>query len=153
MLDEVAVPHTASDEFDLFRDVMIADATVLGLHRFLREQYQGRREEQAGAKFHLLHNVTDRTIEKISVTGERPNDSTAFKTGSWLEGRLLILDLAYFKFRRFALIDENGGYFVSRPKGVSRAEDVVRTRRVRHDQPCGSDDSAVCGGADAVGEP
>jgi len=49
-LDEVAVPHTVSDEFEQFRDVMIADATVLRLHRFLREQYQGRREEQAGAK-------------------------------------------------------------------------------------------------------
>jgi IS4 transposase len=27
-----------------------------------------------------------------------------------------LLDLAYFKYRRFALIDENGGYFVSRLK-------------------------------------
>lgn len=35
-LDEVAVPHTVSDEFDQFRDVMIADATVLRLHRFLK---------------------------------------------------------------------------------------------------------------------
>ena len=38
-LDEIAVPHTACDEFDRFRDVMIADATVLRLHRFLREEY------------------------------------------------------------------------------------------------------------------
>ncbi len=28
----------------------------------------------------------------------------------------MLLDLAYFKYRRFALIDENGGYFVSRLK-------------------------------------
>ena len=48
-LDEVAVPHTVSDEFDRFRDVMVADATVLRLHRFLRDEYQGLREEQAGA--------------------------------------------------------------------------------------------------------
>ena len=40
-LDEVAVPHTVSDEFDRFRDVIIADATVLRLHRFLREECQG----------------------------------------------------------------------------------------------------------------
>jgi putative transposase len=92
-LDVVAVPHTVSDEFDQFRDVMITDATVLQLHRFLREQYQGRREEQAGAKLHLLHNVTNQTIEKLSITGERPHDSTEFNTGSWLKGRLLLLDL------------------------------------------------------------
>ena len=49
-LDEVAVPHTVSDEFDRFRDVMIADATVLRLHRFLTDEFQGLREEQAGAK-------------------------------------------------------------------------------------------------------
>ena len=130
-LDEVAVPHTVSDEFDRFRDVMIADATVLRLHRFLREEYRGLREEQAGAKLHLLHNVTDRTIEKISITGERPHDSTEFKTGSWLHGRLLILDLAYFKYRRFARIDENGGYFVSRLKTNTKPEIVAELREWR----------------------
>lgn len=130
-LDEVAVPHTVSDEFDRFRDVMIADATTLRLHRFLREEYQGLRVEQAGAKLHLLHNVTDQTIKKISITGERPHDSTEFETGSWLEGRLLILDLAYFKFRRFARIDENGGYFVSRLKRNTTTEIVAELREWR----------------------
>ena len=104
--------------------MMITDATVLRLHRVLREEYQGLRKEQARAKLHLLHNVTDRTIEKISVTGERPHDSTEFKTGPWLKGRLLILDLAYFKFRRFTLIDENGGYFVSCLKRNTKPEIV-----------------------------
>jgi len=33
-----------------------------------------------------------------------------------LENRLVLFDLAYFKYRRFARIDENGGYFVSRLK-------------------------------------
>ena len=69
-LDEIAVPHTASDWFDRFRDVLIADATVLRLHRFLREEYQGLRKEQAGAKLHLLHNVTDQTLEKINISDE-----------------------------------------------------------------------------------
>jgi putative transposase len=130
-LDEVAVPHILSNEFDRFRDVMIADATVLRLHRFLVDEFQGLREEQAGAKLHLLHNVIDRTIEKISITGERPHDSTEFNTGSWLEGRLLILDLAYFKYRRFAPIDENGGYFVSRLSRTTKPEIVAELREWR----------------------
>ena len=115
-LDEVAVPDAVDADFDRFRDVMIADGTVLRLHQFLSDEYEARHEEQAGAKLHLLHNVTDQTIEQFTVTDEKAHDSTLFETGSWLEGRLALFDLAYFKYRRFALIDENGGYFVSRLK-------------------------------------
>ncbi|EMA48636.1 IS4 family transposase [Halococcus thailandensis] len=126
-LDEVAIPHTVSDEFDQFRDVMVADATVLRLHR--SEGAVPRPPGgQVGAKLHLLHNVTDRTIEKLSITGERPHDSTEFKTGSWLKGRLLLLDLVYFKFCRFALIDEYGGFFVSRLKHNTKPEIVAELR-------------------------
>ena len=115
-LDEVAVPNVVDTDIDRFRDVMIADGTVLRLHEFLSDEFQARHEEQAGAKHHLLHNATDETIERIDVTNEKTHDSTLFKTGSWLQGRLVLLDLAYFKYRRFALIDENDGYFVSRLK-------------------------------------
>jgi putative transposase len=115
-LDEVAVPEAVDADIDRFRDVMIADGTVLRLHELLSEQFQARHEEQAGAKLHLLHNATDQTIERLDVTDEKTHDSTLFKTGSWLQGRLVLLDLAYFKYRRFALIDENDGYFVSRLK-------------------------------------
>jgi putative transposase len=115
-LDEVAVPDTVDADIDRSRDVMIADETVLRLHEFLSDEFQAPHEEQAGAKLHLLHNATDETIERIDVTDEKTHDSTLFKTGSWLQGRLVLLDLAYFKYRRFALIDENDGYFVSRLK-------------------------------------
>jgi putative transposase len=115
-LDEVAVPDTVDADIDRFRDVMIADGTVLRLHEFLSDEFQARHEEQAGAKLHLLHNATDETIERIDVTDEKTHDSTLFKTGSWLQERLVLFDRAYFKYRRFALIDENDGYFVSRLK-------------------------------------
>jgi len=36
--------------------------------------------------------------------------------GSWVQGRIDLLDLAYLKYRRFSMIDENDGYFVSRLK-------------------------------------
>ncbi len=115
-LDEVAVPDAIDADIDRFRDVMIADGTVLRLHEFLSDEFQACHVEQAGATLHLLHNATDQTSERIDVTDEKTHDSTLFKTGSWLQGRLVLLDLAYFKYRRFALIDENDGYFVSRLK-------------------------------------
>src|SRR6056297_2313859 len=115
-LDEVAVPDVVDADINRFRDVMIADGTVLRLHEFLSDEFQARHEEQAGAKLHLLHNATDQTIERLDVTDEKTHDSALFKTGSWLCERLVLFDLAYFKYRRFALIDENDGYFVSRLK-------------------------------------
>jgi putative transposase len=62
------------------------------------------------------------------VTDERTHESTEFDTGSWLAGRLILFDLAYFKYRRFALIDENDGYFVSRLK---RCANPVITAELR----------------------
>jgi len=62
-LDEVAVPDTAGVDVERFRDVMIADGTVLRLHELLSEEYKARHEEQAGSKLHLLHNATEKTIE------------------------------------------------------------------------------------------
>jgi len=115
-LDEVAVPHTVTEEFERFRDVMISDGTIVRLHEFLSDEFKARKEDKAGARLHLVHNVTDQTIDQFSITDEKAHDSTEFDTGSWLEGRLALLDLAYFKYRRFALIDENDGYFVSRLK-------------------------------------
>ena len=115
-LDEVAVPNTVTDDLSRFRDVMVADGTILRLHRFLADEYEPRKGEQGGARLHLLHNVTDQTIEQFSVTDEKAHDSTEFETGPWLEDRLVLFDQAYFKYRRFALIDENDGYFVSRVK-------------------------------------
>ena len=115
-LDEVAVPHTINDEFERFRDIIVADGTILRLHEFLAEEFQPRRGEQGGARLHLLHNVTDQTIDQFSITNEKAHDSNGFDTGPWLKDRLVLFDQAYFKYRRFALIDENGGYFVSRLK-------------------------------------
>jgi len=48
-LDEVAVSDAVGADIDRFRDVMIADGTVLRLHELLADEFQARHEEQAGA--------------------------------------------------------------------------------------------------------
>ncbi|WP_331232307.1 hypothetical protein [Natronorarus salvus] len=45
-----------------------------------------------------------------------------------MRGRLFLLDLGFFKHRRFALIDENDGFFVSRLK---RSANLVIVRELR----------------------
>ena len=81
--------------------MLIADGTILRLHELLSEEYKARHEVQAGAKFHLLHNATEKTIECFEITHEKTYDSSLSKTGSWLQGQLILFDLAYFKYRRF----------------------------------------------------
>ena len=65
-IDEVAVPHTISEEFDRFRDIVVADGMILRLHEFLAEEFQPRRGEQGGARLHLApqrHRPDDRLVQ------------------------------------------------------------------------------------------
>jgi IS4 transposase len=114
-VEEVAVPHTVAPAFDRFRDVIVADATVVRLIRFL-SAFPATHPGVSGIKLYLVHSVTTQSVIARAITDERTHESTLFKTGSWLRGRLFLLDLGFFKYRRFALIDENDGFFISRLK-------------------------------------
>ena len=114
-VEEVAVPHTVAPAFDRFRDVIVADATVVRLIRFL-SAFPATHPGVSGIKLYLVHNVTAQSVISNEITDEWTHESTLFETGSWLRGRLFLLDLGFFKYRRFALIDENDGFFVSRLK-------------------------------------
>ena len=92
-LDEVAVPHTVADGFEPFRDLIIVDGTILRLHQFLSDTYEGREEEQAGSTAPLApqpqrsdartvqhhrregtrqHGVFHRVVARRSVSSVRP---------------------------------------------------------------------------------
>ena len=114
-LEEVAVEHTIAPQLTQFRDTMIADATVFRLHRLLTA-FPATHEDQSGAQLHLVYNLTRHTLAQFKLTDERTHESSQFRTGNWLRGRLFLFDLGYYSYRRFALIDENDGYFVSRLK-------------------------------------
>ncbi|MFB6295304.1 MAG: IS4 family transposase, partial [Halobacteriales archaeon] len=114
-IEEVAVPQTVAPAFDRFRDVVAADATIVRLHRYL-SAFQATHHDESGLQLYLVHNVTEQSVISSEITDERTHESTLFETGSWLRGRLFLLDLGFFKYRRFALIDENDGFFVSRLK-------------------------------------
>ena len=50
-----------------FADVMVADATVVKLHRLLAKRYRGTRTNSspAAAKLHLVMSVTGRGVERV----------------------------------------------------------------------------------------
>ena len=111
-VEEVAVPHTLAPAFEQFRDVIAVDATIVRLCRFLAE-FEATHSGESGLTLYLVHNLTEQSVISTEITDETSHESTLFETGSWLAGRLFLLDLGFFKFRRFALIDENDGFFVS----------------------------------------
>ncbi|RLM83504.1 IS4 family transposase [Halobellus sp. Atlit-38R] len=129
-LEEVAIPHTIAPQLSQFRDVMIADATVFRLHRLLTA-FPATHEDQSGAQLYLVYNVTKRTLAQFSLTDERTHESSQFRTGNWLRGRLFLFDLGFYSYRRFALIHENNGYFVSRLKKNANPRIVGERRKWR----------------------
>jgi IS4 transposase len=114
-LEEVAVAHTVAPQLDQFRETLIADATVFRLHRLL-ESFPATHADQSGAQLYVVYNLTKQTIAQFNLTDERVHESSQFRTGNWLRGRLFLADLGFYNYRRFALIDENDGFFVSRLK-------------------------------------
>jgi IS4 transposase len=99
-----------------FKDLLVADATVLRLHDGLARAFPGCRTNhtRAAAKLHLVMSVLGAGPRSVSVTGERINERRRLKIGPWVAGRLLVFDLGYFKWQIFDRIRANKGFFVSR---------------------------------------
>ena len=129
-VEEVAVPHTIAPGFEQFREIVAIDATVVRLHRFLSE-FQATHSGESGFMLYLVYSVTEQSVISDEITDETTHESTLLKTGSWMAGRLFLFDLGFFKFHRFARIDENGGFFVSRLKRSSNPEIVEELREWR----------------------
>ena len=116
-----------------FADVMVADATVVKLHRLLAKRYRGTRTNSspAAAKLHLVMSVTGRGVERVKLTGERANDHRTLRMGPWVRDRLLVFDLGFFRYQLFDCIDRNGGYFLSRLPASANPRIVGVHRRWR----------------------
>jgi IS4 transposase len=101
-----------------FRDLVVADATVIRLHELLEHAFPACRTNhtKAAVKLHAVMSVDAAGPRRISVTSERIPDVTMLRIGPWVSCRLLVFDLAYFKYQLFSCIRRNGGYFVARLK-------------------------------------
>jgi putative transposase len=113
-----------------FRDILVADSTVVRLHDLLAKAFPACRTNhtRAAAKVHVVMCATGAGKQTVKVTCERRHDRRAFVLGPWVRAKLLLLDLGYFDFRLFRRIDDLGGYFVTRLKRSSNPVIVEQNR-------------------------
>jgi len=116
-----------------FADVVVADATVIKLHRWLAGRYRGCRTNSspAAAKLHLVMSVRGQGLDRVKLTGERAKDHRSLRMGPWVCGRLLLVDLGFFRHQLFDCIDRNGGYFLTRLHANANPRIVALHRRWR----------------------
>jgi len=109
--------HTSlalSDKLKGFKDLVVADGTIIRLHDKLAETFPGARGK-AELKIHAVTGITGNT-KSINIYSGKTAEIKTMNTGPWVKDNILLFDLGYFKYELFSKIKDNGGYFVSRLK-------------------------------------
>lgn len=116
-----------------FRDLVIQDSTIIRLNEKLAKIWPATRTKKvaAGVKVSLLISAVADGAKRVMLCGERTNDVKTLRIGPWIKGRILLIDLGFYKHQIFARIEENGGYFVSRLKNNANPLIVGCNRRWR----------------------
>ncbi len=133
-LQQVAAPRRSlQGVLSSFADLVVTDSTVIRLHDLLKVAFPACRTNhtQAALKLHAVLNVTGAAMRSIKLTAERAHDGPVFSVGRWVKDRLLLFDLAYFRYQLFSCIDRNGGYFIARLKKNADPLIVGTNRRWR----------------------
>jgi IS4 transposase len=114
-----------------FRDVLIADATIVSLYQDAADVYAATGDGQAGLKLHLTESLSTGLPTRIQTTDAKTQERSQLPTGEWVAGALILLDLGFYDFWLFDRIDANNGWFVSRVKDDANFEIVEELRTWR----------------------
>ena len=116
-----------------FQDVVMTDSTVIRLHDLLKDTYPACRTNHtlAALKLHVVLSVLGAGPRSVRITSERVHDGPVFQVGKWVKGRLLLFDLAYFRYQLLSRIARNGGWFIVRLKKSANPLIVQAHRRWR----------------------
>jgi len=128
-----AVPSKVAGLLAPFSDIVLADGSVIKLHRLLARRFPGTRTNSspAAAKLHLVMSVMGQGVRRVKLTGERASERGALRVGPRVRDRLLIFDPGYFRYQMFDCIERNGGYFLSRLSGSANPRIVAVNRAWR----------------------
>jgi len=114
-----------------FRDVLIADSTIVSLYQDAADVYAATGDDQAELKLHLTESLSTGLPTRFQTTGGKTHDRSQLPTGEWVADALILLDLGFYDFWLFDRIDQNGGWFVSRVKDNANFEIVEELRTWR----------------------
>jgi putative transposase len=119
-----------------FKDVLAADSTVIRLHDALQQAFKACRTNHtlAALKAHVVMSVCGKGPTRVKLTSERVHDGPVLRAGAWVEGRLLLFDLGYWRFQLFDNIDRQGGFFITRLKDRANPIITAAHRRWRGNQ-------------------
>jgi len=116
-----------------FKDVIVADASVIKLVDDLKTVFPGCRTNTApaAAKIHAFLSVKGAGKSTVAITSERVHDKKKLLIGPWVRDRLLLFDLGYYRYQLFSCIARNGGFFISRLKENANPVLTALIRKVR----------------------
>jgi IS4 transposase len=81
-----------------FRDVLIADATIVSLYEDPTDVYAATGEDQGGQKLHLTESLSTGLPTRFQTTDSKNQERRQLPTGEWVAGALILLDLGFFDF-------------------------------------------------------
>lgn len=115
------------DRLDKFEDVLIQDSTIIRVHESLAKKWPAvrTRKAAAGVKVSLLVSAVANGPKTVALRSENTAEIKTLKIGPWVKNRILLVDLGFYKHQMFARVEENGGFFVSRLKGVANPKIVA----------------------------
>ncbi|ADE01885.1 ISH5-type transposase ISHvo11 (plasmid) [Haloferax volcanii DS2] len=114
-----------------FRDVLIADATIVSMYQDAADVYAATGKDQAELKLHLTESLSTGLPTRFRTTDGTTHERSQLPTGEWVADALILLDLGFYDFWLFDRIDQNGGWFVSRVKDNANFEIVEELRTWR----------------------
>jgi IS4 transposase len=123
----------ASTVLGEIREILCVDSTIVRLHDALAARWPACRTNHtlAAVKLHTVLNVYGKGPHRVKITSERVHDGPVLRAGRWVQSRLLLFDLGYFRYSLFAAIERHGGFFLTRLKDNANPTLVRLHRRHR----------------------
>ncbi len=117
-LEHSAIPLSEELTLSAVRDIVTIDSTLITLNDKLVEEFPNARSTNcpAAAKLNVRFSVPSRELDAFRIAPGKASESSLLEIGDWVEGRLVLYDLGYFKIDDFVKINDKGGFFVSRLK-------------------------------------
>ena len=108
-----------SEKLTRFKDLVIQDSTIIRLHASLAKIWPAARSKRvaAGVKVSCVVSAVADSPKSVRIYPERTAEANVLRLGPWVKDLILLIDLGYFKYLFFDIIDRYGGYFASRLKG------------------------------------